>query len=122
MDAPSAAHWLDAYFEAWGSTDPAQVGALFATDARYWVSPFTEPLRGRGEIVRSWVAGTSRLLDHASTVLAVDGEVVVAHWSVRLQRSGGAVVDIDGVLVLTFDAAGDCLSHREWFVTQPVTP
>ncbi len=121
MDIQAATRWLDDYFAAWASTDPAQVSALFAEDALYWVGPFAEPLRGRDEIVRSWVAGTSVLLDHAHTVLAADDARVVAHWTVRLQQATGPAIDIDGILVLTFDDAGDCTTHREWFVSQPVT-
>ncbi len=122
MDTPTAVRWLDAYFAAWESTDPAQVGALFSADAEYWVGPFAEPLRGRDAIATQWVTGTSVLLDHAHTLLAATDEHVVAHWSVRLGQASGAVIDIDGILLLTFDDAGACTTHREWFVSQPVAP
>lgn len=119
MDARAVARWLDAYFAAWESTDVARIGALFAEDASYWAGPFTEPLRGRDEIARRWAAGTSGLLRHAFDVVAVDGDVAVAHWAVRLQAAPGEASDIDGILVLEFDAAGACVSHREWFVSRP---
>lgn len=122
MDIRAATRWLDGYFDAWASTDPARVGALFSADALYWLDPFAEPLRGRDAIVRGWVAGTSMLLDHAHTVVAADDACVVAHWTARLQQATGAVIDIDGILLLTFDDAGDCTTHREWFVSQPAAP
>lgn len=120
MDIRTAGRWLDAYFAAWESTDPERVGALFTKDARYWGSPFTEPVQGRAEIARRWVTGTSELRHHTYTVLAVDGDVVVAHWTVRLRQASGGDTDIDGILVLTFDQEGACSVHREWFVSQPV--
>ena len=118
MNVHKATRWHEAYLAAWDSTDPALVGVLFARDARYWSSPFAEPLRGRDAIVRDWVAGTSVLLDHAFTVLAVEGELVIAQWTVRLEQSTEAIVDIDGILLLTFDGAGDCATHREWFMSR----
>lgn len=122
MDIQAATRWLEDYFEAWASTDAAQVGALFSADAVYWTGPFAEPLRGRDAIVRSWVSGTSVLLDHTHTLIATDDDRVVAHWSVRLQQTPGAVVEIDGILLLTFDDAGDCTTHREWFMRRPSAP
>lgn len=119
MDTRAVTRWLDAYFAAWDSTDVVQIGALFAEDAVYWTGPFAEPVHGRDEIARRWAAGTSQLVRHASSVLAVDGDVAVAHWSVRLRQGPDEDVDIDGILVLEFDAAGDCVSHREWFASQP---
>lgn len=119
MDTHAVERWLDTYFAVWESTDAARIGALFAADATCWVGPFAEPVRGRDEIARRWAAGTSTLLHHAFDVLAVDGDLAVAHWTVRLRLGPDDVVDLDGILVLDFDAAGACRSHREWFVSRP---
>jgi ketosteroid isomerase-like protein len=118
MDTLDVTHWLDAYFAAWRTNDPGQVGALFATDAAYWVGPYAEPWRGRDEIVRRWTAGTGDLLQHWYNVLAVEGTLGVAHWRVEIRAGDGGSVELDGILVLTFNDAGECTAHREWYVTR----
>ena len=43
------------YERAWNSNDPAEIGALFADDARYLTAPFDEPRAGREAIVAGWL-------------------------------------------------------------------
>jgi ketosteroid isomerase-like protein len=111
MDDRALGDWLDRYFAAWASNDPADVAALFAPDAVYAVSPFAEPWRGRDEIVARWTEGGGELLRHAYRVLAPG----IAHWNVVVRLDGGPVIEQDGILLLAFDAAGRCTEHREWY-------
>ncbi len=61
--------WLDSYITAWRTYDPASIGDLFAQDAEYRYHPWDEPIRGRAEIVRAWVApdGKESSRDHPGT-------------------------------------------------------
>src|SRR5262245_3830162 len=79
--------WLDAYAHAWDTYDEADIAPLFSADAVYPYPPAdTDPVRGRDEIVRAWLATgddeSSR--DSAGTyrgeyrVYAVDGNRAVA--------------------------------------------
>jgi uncharacterized protein (TIGR02246 family) len=116
VDRQDFARWLDAYFAAWESNDPADVAGLFTEDAVYRTSPFREPWQGREEIVRWWVAGGSNDVDHRYDIVAVDGDVGVAHWRVTTHLPGDPVrVEHDGVLVLTFAQDGRCREHLEWY-------
>jgi ketosteroid isomerase-like protein len=116
MDHAVFRSWLDRYFDAWESNDPAVVGSLFAPDAVYGQGPFREAWRGRDEIVRRWTSGARWDVEHRSEVLAVEGEVGVASWQARTRLSGDPVWnEYDGVLTVTLDAEGRCLEHREWF-------
>jgi uncharacterized protein (TIGR02246 family) len=122
MDRSGARAWLDRYFAAWVSNDPEDVAALFTEDAVYAVSPFAEPWVGRDEIVRRWTDGRQEDIVHDSEVLAVDGDVVVAHWHVRARNAGGpAVREWDGLLLLRFAADGRCAEHREWYAAREQT-
>lgn len=109
--------WLAGYFAAWASNDPLEVERLFAPDAVYHYGPFGEPARGRPQIVANWIAdGVPAEVEFRYDVLAVDDDVGVANWWVRQrQRPGDDELEMDGILVIRFDAGGKCVEHREWF-------
>lgn len=118
MEADGFRDWLERYFAAWASNDADQVGALFAEDAVYVYGPFRDDeARGREEIVQRWVSGGAQSgLSTWFEPLALQGERGVANWRVEFDGPDGRV-EIDGILVLDFDADGRCTMHREWFDT-----
>jgi hypothetical protein len=115
MDIEGFGAWLERYFQAWVSNQPADVGGLFTEDADYWVGPFTEPRRGRGAIVEWWVNGVKMDVEFAYEPLAVNGDIGVAHWNVKSRNGAGLPREWDGVLQITFAPDGRCREHREWF-------
>jgi hypothetical protein len=116
MDLESFRNWLERYFAAWGSNEPDDVAALFAEDAEYWWGPFREPARGREAIVRAWVeGGVPPGLRSRFEPIAVADDRGVAHWGISFEGDGGGLVELDGILVCTFDGEGRCTLHREWY-------
>jgi len=115
MDREGFAAWLERYFAAWASNDADDVAALFAEDAEYSYGPFRPSALGRDEIVRRWVDGgvPPELRTHHE-VLAFEGDRGVAHWRVAFRGERGTA-ETDGILVCTFDDAGRCTLHREWY-------
>lgn len=115
VDLDAFTSWLERYFDAWASNDPAEVSALFADDAVYAYGPFREETRGRDAIVRVWVEGgvPSELRADVEPI-AVAGDRGVAHWRVSF-RDSGSKIEMDGILVCDFDPAGRCILHREWY-------
>jgi hypothetical protein len=126
MDLREFDGWLRRYFEAWVSNEPEEVAALFAEHAVYHVDPFSGPrMRGRREIVERWTAEPGAQLDvrWAYEPLAVAGDRGVAHWRVSF-TPGGATdrrTELDGILLVTFDAHGRCTEHREWYLSRDVS-
>jgi hypothetical protein len=116
VDPDSFRSWLDRYFGAWASNDPAEVAGLFAEHAEYASGPFRAPTLGREAIVRAWVGGDAPPeLRFAFEPLAVEGATGIAHWSVSYAREDGGRVELDGILVCDFDADGVCARHCEWY-------
>ena len=109
--------WLDAYFAAWRSNQAAQVEALFAAEAVYSYGPFREPARGREQIVANWVAdGAPLIVEYRYDILAVHADTGIAHWNIRQKAQlHEPTLELDGILVLRFDANGRCVEHLEWF-------
>jgi hypothetical protein len=96
MDREAFRGWLDGYFDAWRSNDPAEVEPLFTEDAVYSYGPFEEPAAGRDAIVRNWVeGGVQPALETWFEVPAVEGERGVAHFRVSFDEEGGARVTMD---------------------------
>jgi ketosteroid isomerase-like protein len=115
VDLDDLRTWLDRYFAAWRSNDAAEVEALFAPDAVYSYGPLRGEAHGRDEIVRRWVeGGVQPDLRTAFEPLAVAGDRGVAHWQVSFDDGDGRT-ELDGILVLDFDAEGRCVLHREWY-------
>src|SRR5438093_12440507 len=88
MDVEAVDRWMEAYRAAWISNVPSEVAALFTEDAVYSVSPFTEPLTGRDEIVRRWVAGIQQDVELTYEVLSVIDDQAIIHWHVFTRNVG----------------------------------
>lgn len=116
MDLEAFGSWLERYFAAWISNDPDDVASLFAADAVYFYGPFRPPARGREEIVRAWVqGGVPAELETRFEPIAVEGGRGVAHWNVTFRGERDRRIEVDGILMCTFDGRGRCTEHREWF-------
>jgi ketosteroid isomerase-like protein len=113
--------WLDRYFLAWVTNRRDQVEALFTEDAVYWVDPFEEPRRGRGEIVETWVGRPHAAVEYTYEPIAVSGDVGVAHWRLSSRTEGKtARTELDGILLIAFATDGRCREHREWYSLREV--
>ncbi len=115
--------WLAAYSRAAAKDDPAASVALFADDARYFESPFDEPLIGREAIYRYWADGARDLTDRQATheVLALLGSVGIARWRGRFViRATGEAMTLDCIFLVEFDEAGLCRLFREWWHLQKI--
>src|SRR3712207_7733197 len=86
MDREGVQDWLDRYVAAWQSYDEAASGELFSEDVEYRYHPADEPVRGRDDVVKAWVApeGSASSRDEPGTwraeyePYAVDGDRAVA--------------------------------------------
>ncbi len=131
MDRNDVDRWLDAYVAAWKSYDRDQIAALFSADIEYRYHSYDDPVRGRDEVVRSWLGedepdgASSRdaegTYDAAYRTVAVDGDVAVATGSSSYRNAPGEPVSrvFDNCFVMRFDADGRCREFTEWYVERP---
>ena len=66
----------------------------------------------------NWVAdGAPLTAESRYEILAVHGDTGIAHWNVRQKAYDfhEPTLELDGILVLRFDARGRCVEHLEWF-------
>jgi hypothetical protein len=91
MDHAGFQDWLNRYIDAWRSTDPGAIGALFSEDATYSYGPWRDPVVGREAIVRDWTADPDEpgSWEAEYRPLAVDGDTVCdpASRATRTARS-----------------------------------
>jgi uncharacterized protein (TIGR02246 family) len=120
MNPESLRGWLDSYRSAWEERDPDAVIRLFAEDATYQETPFSQPMRGREAIRQYWsraVVAYQEAIQFGYEVLAITEVSAIAHWWASFVRiSSKTQVSLDGVFVLAFDKSGRCQELREWWV------
>jgi ketosteroid isomerase-like protein len=120
--------WLADYVEAWKSYDRDQIAALFSPDIAYRYHPYDDPIEGRDEVIKAWVAegdhpeaGTRDepgTYEASYRAVAVDGDVAVAtgESSYRDSPDGPVARVYDNCFVMRFDSEGRCREFTEWFM------
>ncbi len=118
--APHSRAWLHRYIDAWRLNDPVAIGDLFSADVRYAFDPFEEAVVGRPAVVAAWVANPDEpgSWEADYEVLAIDGEVHVAHGRTRYLTDDRSGVDREfaNIFVCRFDAEGRCREFTEWYM------
>lgn len=111
--------WLKGYGEAWESGNPQLAVELFTDDARYFETPFDEPMNGRQAIYRYWTEGagqSQRDVQFSFRILGLDQNAGIAQWEAKFVRiPSGRQVELNGVLLAEFGEGGKCTVFREWW-------
>ena len=119
----SVAIWLSNYVEAWKSYDPAAIAVLFSEDARYYYSPYSEPLEGRDAIVADWLKNRDKAGTYTAEykMLATNGNLVVTNGRSTYFEDDGKTVrrEYDNIFVIEFDEMGRCRLFKEWYMKKP---
>ena len=119
MDTTALQAWLDRYVDAWRTYDEEAIGGLFADDAEYRYHPWDEPVRGRSEIVRTWIADRDApgSWDARYEPWAIEGDRAVAIGVSRYLGPDGESVDREyhNVFLCRFDEDGLCRSFTELY-------
>jgi hypothetical protein len=114
VDEPSVAAWVERYVRAWETNDPAEIGELFAEDARYYPEPDGEPWRGCAEIVSGWLGRKDEpgTWSFRNEILAVAGDLAF----VRGWTHYDDPPDFSNLWVIRFDSEGRCTEFMEWWM------
>jgi hypothetical protein len=111
--------WLTAYGRAWSAREPEAMVKLFAQDATYREDPFAPATAGRAAIRADWVDIAQHQEDvHFNfEVLSETSRRGIAHWTASfVRRPSKEVVQLDGILIANFNAAGECSEFHEWWL------
>lgn len=117
--------WLAAYSQASRTEDALASVGLFTPTARYYESPFSEPMCGWAEIYHYWLDGARAFKNKENQyeILAVCGSTGVARWRSTFTRvDNGQRLQLDCLFVVTFDELGLCSLFREWWHLQEACP
>jgi hypothetical protein len=123
--------WLAEYIGAWKTYDRDQIAQLFTEGIAYRYHPYDDPIEGRDEVIKAWLAegdhpeaGTRDELgtyDAEYSAVAVDGDTAVATgWSSYKDSADGPVArTYDNCFVMRFAEDGRCREFTEWFIKRP---
>jgi hypothetical protein len=111
--------WMTKYGQAWEAGDAQGAAELFAEEAAYRVTPFDEPLEGRGAIQDYWQAGPGtgqEEVQFSYRIVSVRGDEGIARWQASFQREDSInLVELDGILIAKYDDSGLCTEFEEWW-------
>lgn len=110
--------WMDAYGKASAENDAIASAELFSPDARYFETPFDEPMVGRKAIYQYWLNGAKTLNDKNSSyeILSVRDNIGISRWQSRFTDiKSGRRFELDCLFVVEFDDDDRCSVFREWW-------
>ena len=111
--------WLDVYGRAWERKDIDTFVACFTDDARYYWGPWDPPLRGHDEIRTRTQQAFDRQEDirfgHEPLAVTPDGRGIARWWVSVRALAERAVVEDEGIFLVTLNADGRCSEFREWW-------
>jgi hypothetical protein len=120
MDRAGFRAWLQRYVDAWRLNDAVAIGDLFSPDVRYAFDPFSEAVAGRNAVIEAWLDDPDEPGSWQADydVLAVDGDVFVAHGRTRYLTDDRSEVDREfaNVFVCRFDGEGRCREFTEYYM------
>jgi ketosteroid isomerase-like protein len=131
MEKADVDRWLEAYVAAWKSYDREAIAALFSDDVEYRYHPYDEPLRGRREVVESWLGegdhpdasdrDAEGTYNASYRAVAVDDDAAVAVGASTYRSAPREPVTqiFDNCFVMRFDEDGRCREFTEWFMERP---
>jgi hypothetical protein len=108
--------WARSYARAWETADAEAAADLFSEDATYRSNIFEDPHLGRAGIVSYWKSVTStqrEVMVEMGRPIVQGNRAAVEFWTTM--ENDGALVTLPGCLLLTFDAAGKCLTLHEYY-------
>lgn len=106
------------YGKASAENDALASSELFAIDAKYYETPFKEPLHGREAIYQYWSQGARNLKDKESTfeIIALKDNLGIARWvSKFIIIEKNRRVALDCIFLVEFDEENRCKVFREWW-------
>ena len=110
--------WMDRYGKASENQDANAVAELFTPNAKYYETPFDDPMVGREAIYQYWSEASQDLKDvrFSYEILAVKGNLGIALWQGNfVNLKSGNQVALDGVFLVEFEEPGQCCIFREWW-------
>jgi len=110
--------WLEAYSRASIQGDHQASAELFARNAKYYETPFDDPMIGRDAIQKYWETGARTLKDKEANyqVVSVKDNLGIAGWSSKFTDvKSGKRLALDCLFLVEFDEHFKCRVFREWW-------
>ncbi len=110
--------WLETYGKASRENDLQASADLFSLDAKYYETPFDEPMIGRDAIYQYWSQGAQRFKDKESSyeIISMEDNLGIARWQSQFTAiNSGKRLRLDCLFLVEFDENGLCSVFREWW-------
>jgi len=110
-------NWMDGYVVAWSTNDPAQIAALFSSDAVYDSQTSAGERNGIEEIVAWWteIDDVEENWEFEWQPLVESDDVTVITGRTRYLEPP---LTYRNLFVLRFDDEGRCYDFTEWYIEE----
>jgi SnoaL-like domain len=112
VDSDAVRKWVAGYERAWRDGDVSAVPRLFADDARYRTSPYSDPKIGHAQIQAFWRDDEGRTFTVTAEPVAVGGRDAVVRLEVRYLEP--VTQEYRDLWVLRFASDGRVEDFEEW--------
>ncbi|MFI5255454.1 MAG: nuclear transport factor 2 family protein [Candidatus Limnocylindrales bacterium] len=121
VDRAAAHAWVERYVRAWTSNEPAEIGALFTSEAVYRPTPMAQGWHGRDVIVAGWLErkDTPGNWQFEFEVLAVDGDLGVIRGRTTYVKPS---ITYENLWLVRFDRVGRATEFIEYWIQHPKPP
>lgn len=110
--------WMIMYGEASRKNDAKASSELFSMNAKYYETPFKEPIVGRDAIYQYWKKGAQAFKDKKSIyeIIALKDNLGIARWQSNFTViESGKQIALDCIFLAEFDEDLKCCVFREWW-------
>ena len=110
--------WMESYVKASRENNPQASAESFAGNAKYYETPFDEPMIGRDAIYQYWSQGAQRFKDKESSyeIISMEDNLGIARWQSQFTAiNSGKRLRLDCLFLVEFDENGLCSVFREWW-------
>jgi len=116
--------WLETYGEASKENNAKASSELFSQGAKYYETPFADPIIGREAIYQYWYKAAQTLKDKETTyqILALRDNLGIARWKSKFTNNNtDKRISLDCVFLVEFDENNKCSVFREWWHSQEIS-
>jgi len=109
--------WLDRLMIAWETKNPNAAVDLCAEKFLWHETPFSEPLKTKGQLLKEWQGVLNQEnISVSYEILSINENVGIARWIATFTRlPSKEKATLDGIFKISLNEQGKCTEFHQWY-------